>query len=86
MATNMRCFNSSLRSVVSSLFWLTIGIAAAISISLSPFSQDPYLVWLYGSLAIVGLVSGCAFYSCFFKARKEYGREELVVEGEEPRG
>ncbi|KAK7949539.1 hypothetical protein PG988_016178 [Apiospora saccharicola] len=76
---------TNLRSVVSSLFWLTIGIAAAISIGLSPVSQDPYLVWMYGSLAIVGLVAGCVFYACFFKARKEYGREELVVEGEEPR-
>ncbi|KAI3558914.1 POT family protein [Colletotrichum abscissum] len=31
-------FNFSLRSVVSALFWLTIGIAAAICIALAPVS------------------------------------------------
>ncbi|KAK1515923.1 H+/oligopeptide symporter [Colletotrichum costaricense] len=51
----------NLRSVVSALFWLTIGIAAAICIALAPVSQDPYLVWMNGSLVIVGFVSGCAF-------------------------
>ncbi|KAL5365330.1 POT family-domain-containing protein [Aspergillus floccosus] len=48
----------SLRSLVSALFWLTIGIAAAICIALAPVSQDPYLVWMYGSLGIVGFVAG----------------------------
>ncbi|KAK8856751.1 Major facilitator superfamily domain general substrate transporter [Apiospora arundinis] len=76
---------TNLRSVVSSLFWLTIGVAAAISIGLSPVSQDPYLVWMYGSLAIVSLVAGCTFYACFFKNRNMSAQEEeLVVEGEEP--
>ncbi|RMZ73600.1 POT family [Pyrenophora seminiperda CCB06] len=56
---------TSLRSLVSALFWLTIGIAAAICIALAPVSQDPYLVWMYGSLAIVGFVAGCALYICF---------------------
>ena len=45
-----------------------IGIAAAICIGLSPVSQDPYLPWMYGSLAIVGFVAGCAFYLCFRKS------------------
>ncbi|KAE9567135.1 hypothetical protein CGMCC3_g16730 [Colletotrichum fructicola] len=36
----------NLRSVVSALFWLTIGVAAAICIALAPVSQDPYLVWI----------------------------------------
>ncbi|KAL4795286.1 POT family-domain-containing protein [Aspergillus venezuelensis] len=44
----------SLRSLVSALFWLTIGIAAAICIALAPVSQDPYLTWMYGSLGIAG--------------------------------
>ncbi|KAL2212060.1 POT family protein [Sarocladium strictum] len=60
----------TLRSVVSALFWLTIGIAAAICIALSAVSQDPYLVWMYGSLAIVGFVAGCAFYWCFYPKKK----------------
>ncbi|XP_014557152.1 hypothetical protein COCVIDRAFT_26212 [Bipolaris victoriae FI3] len=62
---------TSLRSLVSSLFWLTIGIAAAICIALAPVSQDPYLVWMYGSLAIVGFVAGCALYVCFRNSFQE---------------
>lgn len=61
----------SLRSLVSALFWLTIGIAAAICIALAPVSQDPYLVWMYGSLAIVGFVAGCALYICFRNSFEE---------------
>jgi POT family proton-dependent oligopeptide transporter len=58
----------SLRSFISALFWLMIGIAAAICIGLTPVSQDPYLVWMYGSLGIVGFVAGCVFYICFRKS------------------
>ncbi|KAI1536634.1 PTR2 Dipeptide tripeptide permease [Pyrenophora tritici-repentis] len=67
---------TSLRSLVSALFWLTIGIAAAICIALAPVSQDPYLVWMYGSLAIVGFVAGCALYICF---RKSFGEVPVIV-------
>ncbi|OQD61707.1 hypothetical protein PENPOL_c015G07144 [Penicillium polonicum] len=55
----------NLRSFISALFWLMIGIAAAICIGLSPVSQDPYILWMYASLAIVGFVAGCLFYFCF---------------------
>ncbi|KAK8041758.1 hypothetical protein PG993_006281 [Apiospora rasikravindrae] len=36
---------TNVRSVLSSLSWLTIGVAAAISISLNPVLQDLHLVW-----------------------------------------
>ncbi|KAK7419785.1 hypothetical protein QQX98_003157 [Neonectria punicea] len=39
----------NLRSVISALFWSTIAVAAAICIALGPVSQDPYLVWMYGT-------------------------------------
>ncbi|EON97381.1 putative mfs peptide protein [Phaeoacremonium minimum UCRPA7] len=72
----------NLRSVISALFWLTIGIAAAICIALASVSQDPYLVWMYGSLAIVAFVAGCAFYACFFWNRKQWSRrEDVIIEG-----
>ncbi|KAJ6091901.1 Major facilitator superfamily domain general substrate transporter [Penicillium canescens] len=58
----------NLRSFISALFWLMIGIAAAICIGLTPVSQDPYLVWMYGSLGIVGFVAGCVFYISFRKS------------------
>ncbi|KAL2867484.1 POT family-domain-containing protein [Aspergillus lucknowensis] len=58
----------SLRSLVSALFWLTIGIAAAICIALAPVSQDPHLVWMYGSLAVVACLGGVLFYLLFGRA------------------
>lgn len=60
----------SLRSFISALFWITIGVAAAICIALAPVSQDPYMVWTYASLGIIGFVAGCAFFLCFCKNRK----------------
>ncbi|KAM0330975.1 hypothetical protein ACHAQA_003932 [Verticillium albo-atrum] len=69
----------NLRSVVSALFWLTIGIAAAICIALSPVSQDPYLVWMYGALGIVAFVGGCAFYACFYSTRNDRPVEEVAT-------
>ena len=69
----------SLRSFISALFWITIGIAAAICIALSPVSQDPYLVWMYGALAIVGFVAGCTFFLCFRKGRK-WTADTMVLE------
>ncbi|KAF4918709.1 putative peptide transporter ptr2 [Colletotrichum viniferum] len=75
----------NLRSVVSALFWLTIGVAAAICIALAPVSQDPYLVWMYASLGIVGFVAGCAFYACFYPGRnKATPGQEVIIEGRSP--
>jgi POT family proton-dependent oligopeptide transporter len=71
----IRC---SLRSFISALFWLTIGIAAAICIALTPVSQDPYLVWMYAGLAIVGFVAGCTFFVCFRKGRKWDGNAVIL--------
>jgi POT family proton-dependent oligopeptide transporter len=63
-----------------------IGIAAAICIGLTPVSQDPYLVWMYAALGIVGFVAGCLFYICF---RKDASLDPVisdVVEGIEGNG
>lgn len=73
----------TLRSFVSALFWLTIGIAAAICIGLAPVSQEPYLVWMYGSLAIVSFVAGCVYYACFWRVgRAKVVLDEVVVAGD----
>jgi hypothetical protein len=78
--TNTHVTTTSLRSFISALFWVTIGIAAAICIALSPVSQDPHLVWMYASLAVVGFVAGCAFFLCFRKGRKWSGGDAVILE------
>jgi POT family proton-dependent oligopeptide transporter len=69
-----------LRSFISALFWITIGIAAAICIALSPVSQDPYLVWMYAGLGITGFVAGCTFFVCFRKGRKWSAANTVILE------
>ncbi|TQN64063.1 putative peptide transporter ptr2, partial [Colletotrichum shisoi] len=51
----------------------------AICIALAPVSQDPYLVWMYGSLGIVGFVAGCSFYACFYPGRGKRSPEQDVI-------
>lgn len=61
-------FNNSpenLRAVVTSVFWVTIAVGAAIGIALSPVSQDPYMVWTYGGIAVASFIAGCVFWVCF---------------------
>lgn len=41
-------------------------------------SQDPHLVWMYGSLAIVGFVSGCAFFICFRNDRRRFTEPAIL--------
>lgn len=59
-------------------------MAAAICIALAPVSQDPYLVWMYGSLGIVGFVAGCAFYACFYPKKTKAIEQEVIIEGRAP--
>jgi POT family proton-dependent oligopeptide transporter len=47
----------NLRAVVTSVFWLTIAVGAAIGTALSPVSQDPYMVWTYGGIAVAAFVA-----------------------------
>jgi POT family proton-dependent oligopeptide transporter len=71
-------FNNSpenLRAVVTSVFWVTIAVGAAIGIALTPVSQDPYMVWTYGGIAVAAFSAGCAFWVCFRDSgRKREGK------------
>ncbi|KXJ87923.1 POT family protein [Microdochium bolleyi] len=55
----------SLRAFVTSMFWLTVAFGAAIGIGLSPVSEDPYMVWVYGGIAVAAFLSGATFYLWF---------------------
>ncbi|KAI1612054.1 POT family protein [Exophiala viscosa] len=55
----------NLRAFVSSIFWITLAVGAAIGIALAPVSQDPYMVWTYAGLAIGVFLAGCVFFVCF---------------------
>jgi POT family proton-dependent oligopeptide transporter len=73
-------FNNSpenLRAVVTSVFWVTIAVGAAIGIALTPVSQNPYMVWTYGGIAVAAFLAGCVFWFCF----RDGGRKESVIDG-----
>lgn len=67
----------NLRAVVTSVFWVTIAVGAAIGIALSPVSQDPYMVWTYGGIAVAAFIAGCVFWACF----RNTAREGPVING-----
>ncbi|KAF8314556.1 PTR2-domain-containing protein [Cantharellus anzutake] len=55
----------NMRSVVMSVFLFMTAISSAITEALNPLAADPHLIWNYGSAAIIGFVSGIAFWICF---------------------
>ena len=65
----------NLRAVVTSVFWVTIALGAAIGIALSPVSQDPYMVWTYGGIAVAAFIAGCVFWLCF---RNTVGQSPVI--------
>lgn len=73
-------FNNSpetLRAIVTSVFWVTIAVGAAIGIALTPVSQDPYMVWTYGGLAVAAFLAGCVFWISF----RNTVQESQVISG-----
>nr|CAG8458479.1 2718_t:CDS:2 [Entrophospora candida] len=48
----------SFRSTVTALFLTTSGISSAIGLLIVPLSKDPYLVYMYSSLAVCAFISG----------------------------
>lgn len=56
-----------LKSVVTSLYLVTTAFASALSFALTAVSQDPYLVWLYGAIAIAAFIAGILFFVGFRK-------------------
>lgn len=67
----------NLRAVVTSVFWVTIAVGAAIGIALSPVSQDPYMVWTYGGIAVAAFIAGCVFWFLF----RNTARKSPVING-----
>ncbi|KAK9762054.1 hypothetical protein K7432_012561 [Basidiobolus ranarum] len=55
----------SLKGMVSALSLLPNAISALIGIFLAPVSQDPYLTWMYGGVAIACAVVGTGFWFFF---------------------
>ncbi|KAB5593908.1 MFS peptide transporter [Ceratobasidium theobromae] len=54
-----------MKSVVMSIFLFTNAVASAIEFALVGVSADPYLMWMYTSIAIASFVAGIVFWFTF---------------------
>ena len=70
----------NMRSTVQAIALSTSAVSSALSQALVGLSEDPLLVWNYGSVAVVAMIGGIGFYLTFIKAdRKEDELNNLQV-------
>ena len=60
-----------MRSTIQAIALSTSAFSAALGQALVGLSEDPLLVWNYGSVAVVALIGGIGFYLTFRKADRE---------------
>jgi POT family proton-dependent oligopeptide transporter len=60
-----------MKSTVQAIALSTSAVSAALGQALVGLSEDPLLVWNYGSVAVVAMFGGIGFYVTFRKADKE---------------
>lgn len=63
---------TSMKSVLQALFSTTGAVGSSLSIALSPLYKDPYMAWVYGSLAIAMGIVTLVFY-CIWGRREKRG-------------
>ncbi|PSN62742.1 MFS peptide transporter-like protein Ptr2 [Corynespora cassiicola Philippines] len=61
----------NMRSTIQAIALSTSAVSAALGQALVGLSEDPLLVWNYGSVAVVAMFGGIGFYLTFRKADRE---------------
>ncbi|ODV81222.1 PTR2-domain-containing protein [Suhomyces tanzawaensis NRRL Y-17324] len=69
-----------MKGLVMALFLFTSAISAAIGEAITPVMNDPHLVWVFGSFAIIGTASAILFFFHFRNLDKEMEYEREVRE------
>lgn len=60
-----------MKSTVQAIALLMSAVSAALGQALVGLSEDPLLVWNYGSVAVVAMIGGIGFYLTFRKADRD---------------
>jgi POT family proton-dependent oligopeptide transporter len=60
-----------MRSTVQAIALSMSAVSAALGQALVGLSEDPLLVWNYGSVAVVAMIGGIGFWLTFRKADKD---------------
>ncbi|KAI1488491.1 POT family protein [Biscogniauxia mediterranea] len=61
----------NMRGFITGIFWFSQAFSSAISQAFVPLSEDPNLVWLYMTVAIIAALGGLVFHFSFLKTDKE---------------
>ncbi|CAG8975201.1 hypothetical protein HYALB_00004262 [Hymenoscyphus albidus] len=61
----------NMRSTIQAIALFTSAISSALGQALTALSEDPLLVWNYGSVAVLAFLGGIGFYMTFRKADRE---------------
>jgi POT family proton-dependent oligopeptide transporter len=61
----------NMRSTIQALALFTSAISSALGQALTALSDDPLLVWNYGSVAVLAFIGGIGFWMTFRKADKQ---------------
>jgi POT family proton-dependent oligopeptide transporter len=62
---------NNMKSTVQAIALSTSAVSSALGQALVSLSEDPLLVWNYGSVAIIAMAGGIGFYLTFRKTDKE---------------
>lgn len=71
----------NMRSLVTGVFWFTHAFSAAVSQAFVPLAEDPLLVWLYTTIAVITAVGGVGFWWSFRALDKEDDQLNALPEG-----
>jgi POT family proton-dependent oligopeptide transporter len=69
----------NMRSLVQSVQLFTTAFSAALAQAFTPLTNDPHLVWNYGSVAIIAFTTGIIFHFAYRKLDKEEEALNLLL-------
>lgn len=71
----------NMRSLVMSVQLFTTAFSAALAQAFTPLTADPYVVWNYGSVAILSFVTGVLFWFAYRKMDKQEEQLNMLPTG-----
>jgi POT family proton-dependent oligopeptide transporter len=71
----------NMKSLVQSVQLFTTAFSAALAQAFTPLTNDPHLVWNYGSVAIIAFVTGVLFHFAYRRMDREEETLNLLPTG-----
>lgn len=71
----------NMRSLVAAFALFMTAISSALGEAFVPLSEDPLLVWNYGSMAVISFIAGCLFWLSHRKLDAEEDRLNMLPTG-----